>query len=168
MRFIDCLSQILQLQNRICIVRLDDFPTVSNHRHNYLCITYLISRYLVSSKHLLGSPFGFHGNVFPQHGEALIALMMASVFLAFGLFAILSPHKLSSAKDSFSDLFKEDGWHSYKVPIPVLRYLVGGVGLAGASLFFYILRRSHSIAGDKSPLHKQSAPQHRLRNACSR
>ena len=74
----------------------------------------------------------------PQHGDAPIALMMASLFLAFGLFAFLFPHKLRSAMDSFSDSFKEGSWHPYKMPTPVLRYLVGSVGLAGASLFFYI------------------------------
>lgn len=74
----------------------------------------------------------------PQHNDAPIALMMASFFLALGVFAFLFPHKLRSAMDNFSDSFKEGSWHPYKMPIPVLRYLVGGVGLAGASLFFYI------------------------------
>lgn len=74
----------------------------------------------------------------PQHGDAPVALMMGSFFLAFGLFAFLFPHKLRSTMDSFSDSFKEGSWHPYKMPIPVLRYLVGGVGMAGASLFFYI------------------------------
>ena len=74
----------------------------------------------------------------PQHGDAPIALLMASFFLAFGLFAFLFPHKLRSAMDSVANSFKEGSWHPYKMPIPVLRYLVGSVGLAGASLFFYI------------------------------
>jgi len=63
---------------------------------------------------------------------------MGSFFLAFGLFAFLFPHKLRGAMDSFADSFRQGSWHPYKMPIPVLRYLVGTVGLAGASLFFYI------------------------------
>lgn len=73
-----------------------------------------------------------------QRGDAPIAVLMASFFLAFGLFGLLRPTKLRAAMDAFADSWKENSWHPYKVPIPVLRYLVGCVGLAGASLFFYI------------------------------
>ncbi len=63
---------------------------------------------------------------------------MALFFLGFGLFAFLRPQKLRAAMDNFADAWKEGSWHPYKLPISALRYLVGGVGIAGASLFFYI------------------------------
>ena len=74
----------------------------------------------------------------PTRADAPAALLMALFFLAFGLFGFLRPHKLRTAMDNFADAWKEGSWHPYKLPISVLRYLVGGVGIAGASLFLYI------------------------------
>lgn len=63
---------------------------------------------------------------------------MAVFFLSFGVFAILRPEKLQTAMDTFANSWKSDSWHPYRMRLPVLRVLVGSVGLAGAALFAYI------------------------------
>ena len=76
--------------------------------------------------------------IVPGRGDAPAALLMASFFLAFGLFAFLRPDKLRMAMDRFADGWKQGSWHPYKMPLQVLRYGVGSVGIAGSALFFYI------------------------------
>ena len=63
---------------------------------------------------------------------------MAALFLTFGVFAILRPEKVRSAMDSFAGAWKEGSWHLYRMPIPILRLIVGGIGIGGAALFVYI------------------------------
>lgn len=74
----------------------------------------------------------------PSRGDAPAALLMASFFLVFGLFALLRPDKLRTTMDRFTDGWKQGSWHPYKLPIQVLRYGVGSVGIAGSALFSYI------------------------------
>jgi len=59
---------------------------------------------------------------------------MAALFFTFGLFAVLRPEKLRAVMDNFA----KGAWHPYRMPIPVLRLVVGGVGIGGAALFLYI------------------------------
>ena len=63
---------------------------------------------------------------------------MAAIFFSFGIFAILRPDKLRAAMDNFSDAWKRGGWHPYRMPLPLLRLIVGGSGIGGAALFVYI------------------------------
>jgi hypothetical protein len=63
---------------------------------------------------------------------------MAAFFLTFGIFAIVRPDKLRIAMDNFADSWKKGSWHPYRMPLSVLRWIVGGVGITGAALFAYI------------------------------
>jgi hypothetical protein len=63
---------------------------------------------------------------------------MAGAFLSFGLFAILRPETLRNALDNFANTRKQGAWHPYRMPIPVLRLVVGAVGIGGAAVFLYI------------------------------
>jgi len=74
----------------------------------------------------------------PARSDAPAALLTAAFFLSFGLFAILRPDKLRTAMDTFANSWKSDGWHPYRMPLPVVRVVVGTVGIAGAVLFSYI------------------------------
>jgi len=74
----------------------------------------------------------------PSRGDAPAALAMAVLFLSFGLFAIVCPQRLSAAMDNFANTWKHGVWHPYRMSIPTLRLVVGGVGVGGAALFFYI------------------------------
>jgi hypothetical protein len=74
----------------------------------------------------------------PSRSDAFGALVMAALFLSFGVFAILRPEKLRAAMDSFANSWKQGSWHPYRMPIPVVRFLVGGAGIGGAALFVYI------------------------------
>lgn len=74
----------------------------------------------------------------PSRADAPAALVMAALFLTFGVFAIWRPDKLKSAMDSFSGGGKEGSWHPYRMPLPLLRLVVGGIGIGGAALFVYI------------------------------
>jgi hypothetical protein len=74
----------------------------------------------------------------PSRTDAPAALLLAAFFLSFGVFAILRPDKLRTAMDNFAETWKEDSWHPYRMPLPILRITVGGVGIAGAALFVYI------------------------------
>jgi hypothetical protein len=74
----------------------------------------------------------------PSRGDAPAALQMALFFLALGLYAFFRPDRLRMAMDRFADGYKRGRWHSYKMPLHVLRYGVGSVGIAGSALFFYI------------------------------
>jgi hypothetical protein len=70
---------------------------------------------------------------------------MAALFFTFGMFAVLRPNKVrnamdnfANAMDNFANAWKQDGWHPYQMPLPVLRVVVGGVGIGVAALFVYI------------------------------
>jgi len=74
----------------------------------------------------------------PSRADAPTALVMAVLFLAFGVFAIARPEKVRAAMDNVADTWRIGSWHPYRMPLPVLRLTVGTVGIAGAALFFYI------------------------------
>jgi hypothetical protein len=74
----------------------------------------------------------------PSRADAPAALLMAVLFLAFGVFALLRPDKVRNAMDDFANAWKQDSWHPYRMPLPVLRLVVGGTGIGGAALFVYI------------------------------
>jgi hypothetical protein len=74
----------------------------------------------------------------PSRADAPAALVMAALFLTFGVFAIWRPDKVRSAMDSFAGAWKEGSWHPYRMPLPLLRLIVGGTGIGGAALFIYI------------------------------
>ena len=74
----------------------------------------------------------------PSRADAPAAMLMATAFLALGLFALLRPERLRSAMDRFAATWKKDSWHPYKMPMPILRLTAGSVGIFGAALFFYI------------------------------
>ena len=74
----------------------------------------------------------------PSRTDAPAALLMALLFLTFGLFAILRPAKLRTAMGNFADTWKKGSWHPYRMPLPILRLVVGGVGIMGGALFIYI------------------------------
>jgi glucose-6-phosphate isomerase len=63
---------------------------------------------------------------------------MAMLFLTFGVFALLRPDKVRNAMDDFANAWKQGSWHPYRMPLPVLRLVVGGTGIGGAALFVYI------------------------------
>jgi hypothetical protein len=74
----------------------------------------------------------------PSRADAPAALLMAVLFLCFGLFAIVRPERLRTAMDNFADSCKRGSWHPYRMPPSVLRVVVGAVGIVGAALFSYI------------------------------
>jgi len=73
-----------------------------------------------------------------SRADAPAALAMAALFLTFGVFAIWRPDKLRSAMDSFAGGRKEGSWHPYRMPLTLLRLVVGASGIGGAALFVYI------------------------------
>jgi glucose-6-phosphate isomerase len=75
---------------------------------------------------------------FPSRADAPAALLMALLFLTFGVFALLRPDKVRNAMDDFANAWKQGSWHPYRMPLPVLRLVVGGTGIGGAALFVYI------------------------------
>lgn len=77
-------------------------------------------------------------NGVPARSDAPAFFLMATIFLAFGLFAILKPDALRSAMDNFANFWKEGSWHPYKMPRPVLRLVVGTTGVLGSALFIYL------------------------------
>lgn len=93
---------------------------------------------------LVTTPTWFGGRFLRMQGTVLsssdapAALLMAALFLSLGLFAILRPQKLRAAMDNFANAWKQGAWHPYQMSIPLLRLVVGGVGLGGAALFVYI------------------------------
>jgi hypothetical protein len=74
----------------------------------------------------------------PTRGDVPSAIAMATFFLTFGLVGIVFPGRLRKAMDSFSDTWKKGSWHPYRMPLPLLQWIVGSVGIAGAALFLYI------------------------------
>jgi len=63
---------------------------------------------------------------------------MAVLFLSFGVFTILRPERVRTAMDNVANSWKQESWHPYRMPIPVLRFVVGVAGIGGAALFLYI------------------------------
>jgi len=92
----------------------------------------------VRHKYYVGGSFVDMQGALPSRGDGPGALLMAAFFLSFGLFAILRPDKLRTAMDNFANAWKQDSWHPYRMPLPVLRLVVGGAGIGGAALFAYI------------------------------
>jgi hypothetical protein len=86
----------------------------------------------------IGDGFADMQGALPSRGHAPAALLMAAFFFSFGLFAILRPEKLRSAMDSFANTWKQGSWHPYRMPLPILRLVVGGTGIGGAAMFGYI------------------------------
>jgi hypothetical protein len=74
----------------------------------------------------------------PSRADTPAALLMGVMFLAFGVFTILRPEKLRAAMDNFASSSRQGSWHPYRMPLPVLRVVVGTAGIAGSALFFYI------------------------------
>jgi glucose-6-phosphate isomerase len=74
----------------------------------------------------------------PSRADAPAALLMAVLFLTLGVFALLRPDKVRNAMDDFANAWKQGSWHPYRMPLPVLRLVVGGTGIGGAALFVYI------------------------------
>ena len=69
--------------------------------------------------------------------DAPAALVMGAGFLAFGLSMILRPGYVRANFDRFADSWKPGSWHPCKMPDWGMR-LAGVIGIAGATLFFYI------------------------------
>jgi hypothetical protein len=63
---------------------------------------------------------------------------MGALFFTFAMFALLRPDKVRNAMDNLANAWKQDSWHPYQMPLPVLRLVVGGVGIGLAALFVYI------------------------------
>ena len=74
----------------------------------------------------------------PSRADGPAALVMAVLFLCFGLFAIMRPERLRTAMGNFANSWKRANWHAYRMPLPVLRLVAGAVGIGGAALFLYI------------------------------
>jgi len=74
----------------------------------------------------------------PERSDAPAALLMGLLFLAFGLFAIFRPQAIRKTMDGLANVWKQDSWHPYKMPLPLMRVVVGSVGIGCSALFFYI------------------------------
>jgi hypothetical protein len=69
--------------------------------------------------------------------DAPAALVMGAGFFGFGLTMILRPSSVRANFDRFADSWKQGSWHPYRMPDWGLR-LAGVIGIAVATLFFYI------------------------------
>jgi hypothetical protein len=67
--------------------------------------------------------------VVPSRSDAPGLLVMAVLFLSFGMFAIMRPAVLRNAMDNFANAWKQGGWYPYKMSDPAIRVVVGGVGI---------------------------------------
>ena len=74
---------------------------------------------------------------FPTRSDVPNLFLMAAIYLALGLFAILKPDALGSVMDNFANSWKERSWHPYKTPRSVLRIAVGCIGTGVSALFVY-------------------------------
>ena len=74
----------------------------------------------------------------PDRADVPGVLLIAALFLAFGMFAVFRPEKLRDVMDDFANAWKQDSWHPYQMPLPVLRLVVGSIGIGVAALFVYI------------------------------
>lgn len=70
-----------------------------------------------------------------SRSDATLALVMAALFLSFGLFAILRSEKLRAAMDNFANSWKQGEGIRTRMPIPFLRSVVGSAGIGGSALF---------------------------------
>jgi hypothetical protein len=77
-------------------------------------------------------------NGIPIRSDVPALFLLAAIFLAFGLFAILKPDELRVTIDNFANFWKKGSWHPYKMPRPVLQIVVGTTGVLGSALFVYI------------------------------
>ena len=80
----------------------------------------------------------FMQDTHPTFADVPGLLAMAVCYLIFASIGIFWPEKLRSMMDRFSDSWKKNSWHPYRMPLNVLRWVVGTVGIAGAVLFIYI------------------------------
>ena len=60
------------------------------------------------------------------------------LFLSLGLFAIFEPDRLRIVMDNVVNALNRGTWHPYRMPIPVLRIVVGGIGIGTGILFIYV------------------------------
>ena len=74
----------------------------------------------------------------PTRADAPSSLLMAAAYLALGLLAIAKPEILRKAGDKIANFWKKDSWHPFKMPLAVLRWIVGTVGIVGSAFFFFI------------------------------
>lgn len=74
----------------------------------------------------------------PSRADGPAALLMTGLFFSFGMFAILRPEKLRAVMDNFANSWKQGSWHPYRMPLSIIRLVVGGAGIGGAALFSYI------------------------------
>lgn len=74
----------------------------------------------------------------PSRSDVPAAVVMAVLFLSFGLFAVLLPKKLRAATDNFANSWKEGSWQPYRMLTPVLRFVVRRAGFGGGALLLYI------------------------------
>ena len=70
--------------------------------------------------------------------EVVPASVMSVAFFAFGVLGAVWPDRLRNAMGNFADDWKEGSWHPYRMPIPALRIVAGGVGIGGGLLFVRI------------------------------
>ena len=73
-----------------------------------------------------------------SHADAPAALVMGLLFLTFAVLTIARPEWVRTAMDDFANSWKQGSWHPYRMPLPVLRLVIGTVGIGSAALFFYI------------------------------
>jgi hypothetical protein len=63
---------------------------------------------------------------------------MAALFFTFGMFALVRPDKVRNTMDNLANAWKQDSWHPYQMPVPLLRLVAGVTGIGIAALFVYI------------------------------
>jgi hypothetical protein len=73
-----------------------------------------------------------------SRADASAALIAAMLFLSLGLFAIFEPDRLRIVMDNVVNALNRGTWHPYRMPIPVLRIVVGGIGIGTGILFIYV------------------------------
>jgi hypothetical protein len=77
-------------------------------------------------------------NTIGSRSDLPAVFAIAAFFFSFGLFAILRPAALRNAMDNLANPRKQGSWHPYKMPLFLIRIVVGGTGMLGAALFVYI------------------------------
>ena len=69
----------------------------------------------------------------PTAADALGLLILAAIFLWFAVVGILRPEKLRRLAD-----LSDSTWHQYRMPLNLLRWVVGTVGIAFAATLAYM------------------------------